>query len=107
MVPVLEHDVGGGSPKMFEEPIRRAPRDDGLPPGQQGQLGGGMGGKGQQIEGHQNTGEGFPAMPEIVLEILAVGLEHIEGFVLDPRLRGDKPTNERVHRRRVRQRCRM
>ena len=68
---------------MFEEPIGRATRDHRLAPSQHGEPGHGMEREGQQIENHQNGGEGFLAMPEIVLEILSTGLEHVEGLVLD------------------------
>ena len=37
----------------------------------------------EQIEDDQDAGEGFLAVPEIVLEIVSVGLEHVECFVLD------------------------
>ena len=39
--------------------------------------------KGEQIEGDQDAGEGFLAVPKVVFEIVSVGLEHVEGLVLD------------------------
>ncbi len=67
---------------MFEEPVCRAARDDGLPPGVYGQSGGGMERKGQQIKRHQDRGERFLAVPEIMFEIVHIGLEYVEGLVL-------------------------
>ena len=43
----------------------------------------GMEREGEQVERHQDPGEGFLAVPEVVFEIVSVGLEHVEGFVLD------------------------
>ena len=83
MVPRLEHHVDGERAQMFEEPIGRATRDHRLAPGQDGEPSHGMEREGQQIENHQNGGEGFLTMPEIVLEIVSTGLEHVEGLVLD------------------------
>ena len=68
MVPGLEHNVSGDGPQVFEEPIRRAARDDGLAPGEHGQSRGGMEREGEQIEGHKDRGEGFLTVPEIVFE---------------------------------------
>jgi len=91
MVPGLEHHIGGNGPQMLEEPVPRAPRDDGLAPGQHGQRGGGMEGEGEQIEDHQEGSESFPAVPEIVFEIVTVGLQYVEGLVLDPRVKTSCP----------------
>src|SRR5260370_37761978 len=42
-----------------------------------------MDGEGEQVEGHQDGGEVFLAVAEAVFEVVAVVLEHVEGFVLD------------------------
>ncbi len=42
MIPVLEHDVDGDGPQMFEEPVCCSASGDGLAPYQHGQPGGGM-----------------------------------------------------------------
>ena len=45
--------------------------------------------QGEQVEGQQDARQRFLAMSKIVLEIVAVRLQHIEGLVLDlpPRAR--------------------
>ena len=53
-----------------------------------------MKGEGEGVEGEEDAGKCLLAVARIVFEILAVGLEHIEGLVLNPRLRGDKPSTE-------------
>ena len=105
MVPAFEHNIGGDRSQVLEEPVRRAPRDNSLPPGEHSPSGRSMEGEGEQIEADQDGGEGFPAVPEIVFEIVSVGLEHVEGFVFDPRIKSeDKPSTVPVHKLRVRRR---
>jgi hypothetical protein len=104
--PVLEDDVGGDGPQMLEEAIHRAACDDGGSPGEDAEISGGVEREGQQVEGDQNAGEGFLAVAKVVFEIVSIGLQHVEGLVLDPRLRGDKPSTVRVRRRLVRRRRR-
>jgi len=74
MVPVLKHDIYGDRVRMFEEPVVRAPRGYGLTPGQHGQSGGGMEGEREQIENHEDCGECFLIVPEVVFEVVAAGL---------------------------------
>jgi len=82
MVPGLEHDISGDGPQVFEEPIRRTPRDDSFAPGEKGEPGGGMEREGEQIEGDQDRRQSFLTVPEIMFEIVSVGFEHVERFVL-------------------------
>ena len=84
MGPVAENDIGGDGAQMLEEAICRAARDDGGSPGEDAEVSGGMEREGQQVESDENTGEGFLAVSKVVFEIVAVGLEQVEGFVLDP-----------------------
>jgi len=81
--PVLEDDVGGDGPQMFEEAIRGATRDDGSSPGEDAEISGGVECEGEQVEGDKDTGKGFLAVSKVVLEMVSVGLEHVEGLVLD------------------------
>src|ERR1700690_1685336 len=39
--------------------------------------------EGEQIEGHEDGCEGYLAVPEIVLKMIAAGFEYVERFVLD------------------------
>jgi hypothetical protein len=80
--PVLEDNIGGDSPQMLEEAVCGAAREDGGSPAMT-PVSGGMDREGQQIEGEQNAGEAFLAVSKVVFEIVTVGLEHVEGFVLD------------------------
>ena len=82
VVPVLEDHIGGDGPQMLEEAVFGATRDDGGSPGKNGEISGGMEGKGQQVEGDEDIGEGLLAVPEAVLEVVSAGLEDVEGLVL-------------------------
>jgi hypothetical protein len=39
--------------------------------------------KGEQIEDDEDTGQCLLAVAKVVLEVISVGLEHVESFVLD------------------------
>ena len=45
-------------------------------------MSGGVAGESEQIEREKDAGQGLLAVPEIVLEVVAIVLEHVEGFVL-------------------------
>src|ERR1700722_4593896 len=81
--PALEDRVNRDGPQMLEEAVGRATRDHGSSPGKDAEISGGVERKGQQIEGDQDAGQGFLAVAKIVLEIISVGLQHVEGLVLD------------------------
>ena len=83
MVPVLEHHVGRDGPQMLEEAVCGATCDDGGSPSENGEPSGGVEGEGEQVEGDEKAGESFLAVPEVVLEVVSVGLEDVEGLVLD------------------------
>src|SRR5450432_474783 len=83
MGPVAEDDVSGDGPQMLEKAIGRATGDDGGTPGDDAEISGGVECEGEQVEGDQNAGEGFLAVPKVVFEIVTVGLEHVEGLVFD------------------------
>ncbi len=68
---------------MLEEAISRTACDDGGSPGEDAEVSGGVEREGQQVESDQNTGKGFLAVSKVVFEIVSVGLEHIEGLILD------------------------
>ena len=83
MGPVLEHDIAVTvrrcSKKRYVAPrAMMAARQ-----ARTAETSGGVEREGEQIEGDQDAGEGFLAVPEIVFEIVTVGLEHVEGLVLD------------------------
>ena len=107
MVPAVEHDIGGDRSQVLEKPVRRAPRDNSLPPGEHSPSGRSMECEREQIEADQDGGEGFPSVPEIVLEIVSVGFQHVKGFVFDPRIKSeDKPSTVPARGRRVPRRWR-
>src|SRR3979411_2017446 len=68
---------------MLEEAVSRTACDHGGSPGEDAEVSGGVECEGKQIEGNQNTGEGFLAVSKVVFEIISVGLEHVERLVLD------------------------
>jgi hypothetical protein len=59
-----------------------------------------MEGERKQIEGDHNAGQGLLAVSKIVLKVVSVGLEHVEGLVLDlpprPAAGGKSATVSRV-----------
>src|SRR5580693_2424662 len=83
MRPAVEDDIGGDGPQMLEEAIGRTARDDGGAPGEDAEISGGVEREGQQVESDQNAGQGLLAMSKVVLKIVSVGLQHVEGLVLD------------------------
>ena len=83
MGPVLENHVNRYGPQMLEEAVGRATRDHGGSPGENTEIGRGVEREGEQVEGDQDAGQCFLAVAKIVLEIVSVGLEHVEGLVLD------------------------
>ena len=72
MRPVLEDNVGGDGPQVLEEAISRTTGDDGGAPGDDAEIGGGVECEGEQVEGDQNAGESFLAVPKVVFEIVSV-----------------------------------
>src|SRR6516162_7174215 len=48
-----------------------------------GDVADGVHGEGQQVQGHQNGGEVALAVTEIVLDVVSLGLEDVEGLVFD------------------------
>ena len=83
MRPIVEDDVGGDGAQVLEEAVSGAARGEGGAPGEDAELGDGVEGEGEQVEGDEEAGEGLLAMAEIVLEVVAVRLEDVEGLVLD------------------------
>jgi len=81
--PIWEDDVGCDASELFEEVVSRDPGRHGVLPGQDAQLRDGVISEGQEVEGHEDTDEGFLAVAKIVLEVVPIGLEDVEGLVLD------------------------
>lgn len=77
-----------------------------LPPRLIGQIANRVTSERQQVQGRQHGREIPVAVPEIVLEIVALGFQRVEGLVLDPRLRGDKPSTGPAPPRPWQPRCR-
>ena len=50
---------------------------------QDAEVGNGVEREGEQVEADQEAGQGLLAVAEVVLEVVALGLEHVEGLVLD------------------------
>lgn len=82
--------VGGAASAGYR---RRYTGDDGAQqavPGREQVVGGDQadmlkqaGAGAEAVEGDQHAGQGFLAVAEIVLQVIAAGLEDVEGFVLD------------------------
>ena len=82
-MPVWEDDVGGDGAQVLEEVIAGAAGGGGGAPGEDGELGDGVEGEGEEVEGDEQAGEGELAVAEVVFEVVAVGLEDVEGLILD------------------------
>ena len=52
-------------------------------PGQPAKISRGVEGERKEGEGNRDAGQGLLAVPKVVLKIVSVGLEHVEGLVLD------------------------
>ena len=83
VAPGGEDEKDGDRPQVVEEGDASAGLFAGPRPQVLGQLGEGMVGEGDQIEGDEHGGEVFLAVTEIVLEVVALGLERIKALVLD------------------------
>jgi hypothetical protein len=81
--PIGKDHIGGDGPEVFEEAVCGAASGECFPPGQHGEMCGGVEGEGEQVEGEKDAGQGLLAVAEVVLKVIAVGLQHVEGFVLD------------------------
>src|SRR3954466_8414849 len=68
---------------MLEEAVSGAAGGDGGAPGEDTEIGDGVEGEGEQVEGDEEVGQGELAVAEVVLEVVALGLEDVEGLVLD------------------------
>ena len=68
---------------MFEEPASGAGLIDRLKPEIVGQVGDGVEREGQQVEDGKDGREVLLAVAEIVFEVVALGFQGVEAFVLD------------------------
>ena len=75
--------LGGDCSQMLEEAISCPPSDDRLMPGEHGKSRHRVERECQKIERDQNAGQRVGAMAEIMLKVIAVGLQHIERLILD------------------------
>ena len=74
--------AGDGAHVLEQADSRPEPATRPLPRGF-GEFAGRAHGEGEQVEDDQDAGEGVLAMAEVVLEMVAVLLEDVEGLVLD------------------------
>ena len=81
--PGREDEVDGQGAQVLEEPLACAGRLAGGAPERVGELADGVAGEGEQVERGEHGGEVPPAMPEVVLEMVALGLQDVEALVLD------------------------
>ena len=81
--PVGERVVFGDGAQVLEQAHSRAEPLAGLLPECFGEFAGGVQREGEQVEDDEHVGEGVGAVAEVVLEVVTVLLEDIEGFVLD------------------------
>ena len=83
VAPGSEHDVGGEGGERLKEALagdQFAPR---RLPGPVGEVAGRMTRERQQVQRCQDAGEVLLSVPEIVLQVVAPGLENVERLVLD------------------------
>jgi len=78
-LPVREDDVGRDGAQVLEESVLGAAGGDGSASRENTEIGDGVEGEGEQVEADQ----GLLAVAEAVLEVVAPGLEDVEGLVLD------------------------
>src|ERR1035441_612604 len=83
MIPGREHDVDGDGPQTLEEALTCHQFPRGGPPGPVSQFADRMTGECQQVEDREHRRQVLFAMTEVVLEIVALGFQNIERFVLD------------------------
>ncbi len=75
--------VGGDGPDVNEETVPRAEFLARFLPSCGHQITGIVHGKGEQIEGDEQAGQGVLAVTEVVFEVVPVVLEDVEGLVLN------------------------
>ena len=78
--PRWEDVAGGDGAQVLEEAHSGSEGAARFPPGVFHEVVRGVDGEGQQVEDHRHAGEGLPAIPEIVFEVVAIGFEDIEGL---------------------------
>ena len=81
--PRWEDAAGGDGAQVLEESHSGSKGAARFPPGGFYEVVRGVHGEGQQVEDRRHAGEGLPAMPEIVFEVVAIGFMDIEGLVFD------------------------
>ena len=81
--PRREDLIAGDGAHVLEQADSRPELATRLLPQGFGEFAGRVHGEGEQVEDDQNAGEGVLAMAEVVLEMVAVLLEDVEGLVLD------------------------
>jgi hypothetical protein len=57
---------------QLEEAVCGAACDDGRSPGEDAEISGGVECEGEQVEGDQDAGEGFLAVPKVMFEVVTV-----------------------------------
>lgn len=87
-MPGWEDEEDGERAQVIEESAAGSGLVAGLGPQPFGQFGDRVAGECNEIEDDEHGGEVVTAVAEIVFEVVAFGLQRIEGLVLDPRLRG-------------------
>ena len=76
-------EVLGQGPQVLEEVAARDEPRAGLTPQAAQAVEHGVEGEGQQVDHRQQVGQAFGAVPEVVLEMVALAREAVETFVLD------------------------
>src|SRR5512134_538481 len=82
-LPIWEDDVCRDGAQMLEEAVLGAAGGERGAPREDTEIGDRVEREGEQIEADQEVGQGLLAVAEVVLEVVAFGLEHVEGLVLD------------------------
>src|SRR5215472_6048990 len=83
IIPRGEDQVDGDGGKAAEELHARTGLRPGKLPQGLGLIADRVEGEGEQIEGDQQSGQVLLAVAEVVLEVVAIGFENVEGLVLN------------------------
>ncbi|MGA2291602.1 DUF2927 domain-containing protein, partial [Bradyrhizobium sp.] len=83
VVPRGEDQEGSDRIQVAEESASRPELLPGRAPEFVGDVADGVNGEGEQVQGSEDGGEVELAVAEVVLDIIPLGLENVEGFVLD------------------------
>ena len=83
VLPRGKNEEDGDRSQPFEEAGTGSCLVDGLQPKIVGEFGNGVEGERQEVEGGEDGGQVLLAVAEVVFEVIALGFQGVEAFVLD------------------------